>query len=130
MSLRSVFSLFSSDLAIDLGTANTCVYARGKGIVVNLTNPTNATLSDSQGVGTINNDDPVVAIAISDVAVVEGNSGTTNAVFTVSLSAVSGQTVTVNFATADGTAVAVRPTVPCSSTFWETLWECSATPWK
>ena len=30
-----VFSLFSSDLAIDLGTANTCVYARGKGIVVN-----------------------------------------------------------------------------------------------
>jgi hypothetical protein len=35
VSLRSVFSLFSSDLAIDLGTANTCVYARGKGIVVN-----------------------------------------------------------------------------------------------
>ncbi len=35
MTLRSVFSLFSSDLAIDLGTANTCVYARGKGIVVN-----------------------------------------------------------------------------------------------
>ena len=34
MSLRSVLSLFSSDLAIDLGTANTCVYARGKGIVV------------------------------------------------------------------------------------------------
>jgi rod shape-determining protein MreB len=33
--LGSVFSLFSSDLAIDLGTANTCVYARGKGIVVN-----------------------------------------------------------------------------------------------
>ncbi|HAK56442.1 MAG TPA: hypothetical protein DCP38_13335, partial [Acidobacteria bacterium] len=35
LSLRSVFSLFSSDLAIDLGTANTCVYARAKGIVVN-----------------------------------------------------------------------------------------------
>jgi rod shape-determining protein MreB len=35
VSLRSLFSLFSSDLAIDLGTANTCVYARGKGIVVN-----------------------------------------------------------------------------------------------
>ncbi len=35
MSVRSIFSLFSSDLAIDLGTANTCVYARGKGIVVN-----------------------------------------------------------------------------------------------
>jgi rod shape-determining protein MreB and related proteins len=35
MSLRSLFSLFSSDLAIDLGTANTLVYAKGKGIVVN-----------------------------------------------------------------------------------------------
>ena len=35
MGFRSVFSLFSSDLAIDLGTANTCVYARAKGIVVN-----------------------------------------------------------------------------------------------
>ncbi len=32
---RSVFSLLSSDLAIDLGTANTLVFAKGKGIVVN-----------------------------------------------------------------------------------------------
>src|ERR1700674_533152 len=32
--LRSLFSVFSSDLAVDLGTANTLVYARGKGIVV------------------------------------------------------------------------------------------------
>ena len=35
MSIRSLFSMFSSDLAIDLGTANTVVYARGRGIVVN-----------------------------------------------------------------------------------------------
>ena len=33
--IRSLFSMFSSDLAIDLGTANTLVYAAGKGIVVN-----------------------------------------------------------------------------------------------
>ncbi len=33
--VRSLFSVFSSDLAIDLGTANTLVYAKGKGIVVN-----------------------------------------------------------------------------------------------
>src|SRR5262245_36612711 len=32
--MRSVFSLFSSDLAIDLGTANTLVFSHGKGIVV------------------------------------------------------------------------------------------------
>lgn len=29
-----VLSRFSNDLAIDLGTANTCIYARGRGIVV------------------------------------------------------------------------------------------------
>jgi len=31
----SVFGVLSSDLAIDLGTANTLVYAKGKGIVLN-----------------------------------------------------------------------------------------------
>lgn len=35
MNFRSIFSVFSSDLAIDLGTANTLVYARGRGVVVN-----------------------------------------------------------------------------------------------
>src|SRR5215470_2346191 len=35
MNTRSLFSMLSSDLAIDLGTANTVVYARSKGIVVN-----------------------------------------------------------------------------------------------
>src|SRR5690348_7221745 len=34
MTSRSLFRMFSSDLAIDLGTANTLVYATGKGIVV------------------------------------------------------------------------------------------------
>src|SRR2546427_1425099 len=32
---RSLLSMFSNDLAIDLGTANTIVFAKGKGIVVN-----------------------------------------------------------------------------------------------
>src|SRR5690348_14836211 len=35
MNFRPLFSLFSSDLAIDLGTANTLVYAKSHGIVVN-----------------------------------------------------------------------------------------------
>ena len=33
--LLGAMSLFSHDLAIDLGTANTCVFARGAGIVLN-----------------------------------------------------------------------------------------------
>lgn len=32
---RSIFSIFSNDLAIDLGTANTVVYVPGRGIVLN-----------------------------------------------------------------------------------------------
>ncbi|HXV20084.1 MAG TPA: rod shape-determining protein, partial [Desulfuromonadales bacterium] len=30
----AIFGMFSNDLAIDLGTANTLVYLKGKGIVV------------------------------------------------------------------------------------------------
>ena len=71
---------------------------------VNVTNVINAVVVDGQGVGTITNDDPLPSLSINDVTVVEGNAGTTNAVFTVTLSAASGQTVTVNYATADGTA--------------------------
>ena len=33
--LSKLYGMFSSDLAIDLGTANTLVYVRGKGIVGN-----------------------------------------------------------------------------------------------
>ena len=34
MSLPNAFSLFSSDLGLDLGTANALVYAKGRGIVL------------------------------------------------------------------------------------------------
>src|SRR5207245_2947461 len=66
----------------------------------------NATLAVTQGTGTILNDDPLPSLSIGDVSVTEGNSGTVNAVFTVRLSALSGQNVTVHYATADGTAIA------------------------
>src|SRR5437667_12355845 len=34
MKFRSLFNFFSHDIAIDLGTANTLVYAKDRGIVV------------------------------------------------------------------------------------------------
>ncbi|HEX2756910.1 MAG TPA: Calx-beta domain-containing protein, partial [Thermoanaerobaculia bacterium] len=43
-------------------------------------------------------------ISISDVSLAEGNSGTTSFTFTVSLSQVAAGTVTVNYATANGSA--------------------------
>lgn len=44
------------------------------------------------------------SISISDAALVEGNSGTSNLIFTVNLSSSSTSPVTVKYATADGTA--------------------------
>jgi len=45
--LRPLLSLFSEDLAIDLGTVNTRVYVRDKGIVVN--EPSAVALDDRTG---------------------------------------------------------------------------------
>jgi hypothetical protein len=73
--------------------------------VVNLSGPVNATIADAQGVGTILDDDGVT-ISINNVSVAEGDSGTTSAVFTVTLSQTSSQTVTMNFSTANVSAVA------------------------
>ena len=70
---------------------------------VNLSGATNATIADNSGLGTItDNDTP--SITIGAATVTEGNSGTVNAVFNLSLSAPSSSTVTVDFATADGSA--------------------------
>src|SRR5262249_20446176 len=46
------------------------------------------------------------SIDLDDVSVTEGNAGTTEATFTVQLSAPSRETVTVDYATADGSAIA------------------------
>jgi hypothetical protein len=49
---------------------------------------------------------PTPAVSVSDVQVIEGNSGTINAVFVVTLSSASSQTVMVSYHTADNTAQA------------------------
>jgi hypothetical protein len=56
------------------------------------------------------------SLSIGDVGVTEGNAGSTNAVFTVTLSPASGQTATVNYATADNTATAGADYVAGSGT--------------
>ncbi|MFP6762676.1 MAG: Calx-beta domain-containing protein, partial [Planctomycetaceae bacterium] len=76
---------------------------------VQLSNPTNATLVDDLAVGTILNDDAIITVAAASAA--ETDSGTTTLTFTVELLDAVGlptssvNTVTVNYATADGTAV-------------------------
>jgi ELWxxDGT repeat protein len=73
---------------------------------VSLSNPTNATIANGVGVGTINDNDSPVSLSVRDTQVLEGNSGETRLLFQVDLSTRSGEAVSVNYATSDGTAIA------------------------
>ena len=75
---------------------------------VNLSNAATtagATITDGQGVGTITNDD-VPSLSIDDQGAAEGNSGTTQHTFTVSLSEPAVTDVTFDIATTGGSATA------------------------
>lgn len=69
-----------------------------------LSNATNATIAVAEGIGTILDDDAPPSVTIEDTSVIEGNLGTVDAQFTVSLSAASEKEITVDFATSDGSA--------------------------
>jgi hypothetical protein len=84
--------------------------------IVTLSNPTNVVIDDGQGQVTITNDDPLPAITVDDVNVLEGQSGTTSANFRVRLANASYQTVEVSYSTANGTATAGNDYVATSGT--------------
>src|SRR5262249_40611998 len=71
-----------------------------------LTNAVNAVLIDMQATGTIVDDDPLPTVNLGNASVVEGDSGATAMVFDVNLSAPSGTTVIVQYATSNLTALA------------------------
>ena len=75
-------------------------------VTLTLSNASNASISDATGTLTITDDDAAPSLSINDVSVAEVYNANTTATFTVSLSAASGKTVTVNYATSDGTATA------------------------
>jgi hypothetical protein len=79
-------------------------YENDESFVVNLSNAAGAIISKSQGVGTIQNDDAPPVLTIDDAAVVEG-SGTTAITFTVTITGATALIATVDFATADGSAI-------------------------
>ena len=74
--------------------------------VVNLSDAVNASIAKAQGIGTIMDTDATPSLAINDVSLTEGNAGTTPFIFTVTLSAASGRSVTVGYITVSGTATA------------------------
>src|SRR5262249_45283530 len=71
---------------------------------VTLSSPTNATIAVGAANATITNDDPIPTISIADASISEGNSGTTPFAVPATLSNPSDQTITVDWATQDGTA--------------------------
>jgi hypothetical protein len=73
---------------------------------VNLSNPSGAVIADGQGQGTITDDDPLPEVVVEDCATVEGNSGTQPCPFHLSLSNPSASVVSLDYATANGTAQA------------------------
>ncbi len=83
---------------------------------VRLSDPTNASITDDLGLGTIADNDPLPSLAVNDITVVEGNTGTTAAVFTVTLSAPSGRNASVSFATQNGSATAPADYVSATGT--------------
>jgi hypothetical protein len=69
-------------------------------------NPTGTTIAIAQATATIINTVVVPVISINSVQVLKPSSGTTPAVFTVSLSQPTQEIVKVNYATSNGTAIA------------------------
>jgi len=92
--------------AIAVRIRSDAFYEASETFSVTLSNPTNAVLSDSQGVCTLLNDDPIPTISVDDISVTEGNSGVTNAVFQVRLSSVPASPVFVTYAALSGSAQA------------------------
>jgi Calx-beta domain len=80
--------------------------------VLNLSSPVGAALADGQGKATIRDDEPRIHVT-GQVVAPEGDAGTT-VLLAVNLSAPSSQPVTVDYATADGTAVAGSDYLPVS----------------
>jgi hypothetical protein len=92
-----------TSMPITVTVSSDTMFELDEAFAVNLTSADTQNAAASAQV-TITNDDAAPTISIGNASTTEGNSGTTNANFTISLSAVSGLDTTVNFATSNGTA--------------------------
>ncbi|HVE58034.1 MAG TPA: FG-GAP-like repeat-containing protein [Pyrinomonadaceae bacterium] len=84
------------------------IYESNEDFFVNLSEQVNVSFADSQGKGTITNDDPIPTVSLFTGVVTEGDTGTVNSTVTVQLSNPTYLPVTLNILTSDGTAVSGR----------------------
>ena len=116
MSGTLTFNPGTASLTVNVPIVGDTLDEANETFVLNLSNATNASIEDSQATGTINDNDPTPSLTIANAGLTEGNTGTTPLGFVVTLSAASGQTVTVNYATAAGTATATSDYTTTSGT--------------
>ena len=97
----------STSGVISMSLANDGLDEADETLSLTLSAPVNVTLPDVPSVmGVILDDDASPSVSVNDVSIAEGNSGQNTALLTVSLSAASGQSISVDFATSNGTAQA------------------------
>ncbi|WP_449235455.1 Ig-like domain-containing protein [Azospirillum doebereinerae] len=110
---------------------NDALNENGETVILDITNVSGgggASESGTQQVTvTITDDDPVPSLSIANASQAEGNSGTSTMTFTVTLSAASGRSVSVDYATSDGTATAGADYTAASGTLTFAAGETSKT---
>jgi len=104
---RITFAVGATTATLTLRVFGDNVYETNENLSITLSVPSPATgvINTASATSVIQNDDPLPAIASSNITFLEGDTGT-NATFTVTLPNPSYQTITVNYATANGTAIA------------------------
>ena len=104
--LPITFSPGSTETVLSVTVNGDAAFEPDENFALKLANPSNATIADDTGLGTIQNDDAQPQVSLDDVSTLEGNQGQTDLTFTVSLASPSTQTITVDYATEDSTATA------------------------
>ena len=96
------FAAGTTSQTFDVSVTGDVLNESNETVVATLSNAANATIGTATGTGTITDDDDAPTLSIDSPSVPEGDSGSANLTFTVSLSAVSGKEVTVDWAEGTG----------------------------
>jgi hypothetical protein len=105
----------STSTTVDVPVLDDAMHESDETFSLDLSNPVNGQGIPS-GTATITDDDAAPDVSIADANVLEGNSGTANLTFDVTLSNASSSDVSVDYATSDGTATAGTDYVAASGT--------------
>ncbi|MCZ2340934.1 MAG: hypothetical protein LC104_03960 [Bacteroidales bacterium] len=102
------FNAGVTSMQIQVPVLGDLVYEPNESFFVNLSNAVNGSIADTQGVGTIVNNDAVPNVSVTPTSrtVAEGNSGTTSVSFDIVLDRPSSTPITVTYTLVDGTATA------------------------